>query len=143
MTSSKSMTGQRLQQASAVPYQFINGHAEFCLITSRQSKLWVFPKGIVDRGETIEEAALKEAWEEAGLIGRIVGEPLGNYEYTKVGKSLAVTVVLMEVDESTEHWQEAHLRQRTWVSADEARELLTRDWLSELLETAIDRIALA
>ena len=54
-----------------------NGQYEFCLITSLRKGRWGFPKGITDPGETHVETALKEADEEAGLRGRIVGDSLG------------------------------------------------------------------
>jgi 8-oxo-dGTP diphosphatase len=33
--------------------------------------LWTFPSGYVDRGEAVEEAAIREAWEEVGLAVRL------------------------------------------------------------------------
>ena len=140
MTTSRSTTRRRVQQASAVPYRIRKQQTEFCLITSRQSRLWVFPKGIVDPGETIQQAALKEAQEEAGIVGTIIGPPLGEYEYTKRGNILMVIVFLMEVGRSNAQWKEADVRKRTWASPARAQELLTRNSLKELLASAVDRL---
>ena len=74
-----------IAQACVVPYRRRDERIEFCLITSLKKKRWIFPKGIVDPGETVEEAALKEAFEEAGLHGRILGDPIGKYEDSKWG----------------------------------------------------------
>ena len=52
-------------QASVIPFQRRNGQIEFCLITTRKRN-WIFPKGIIDPGETMEQTAAKEALEEAG-----------------------------------------------------------------------------
>ena len=41
---------------------------------------WVFPGGFVDRGEHPEQAAVREAWEEAGVEIRLDGM-LGIYSY--------------------------------------------------------------
>jgi 8-oxo-dGTP pyrophosphatase MutT (NUDIX family) len=98
----------------------------------------MFPKGIIDPGETYAETALKEAHEEAGLHGRIVGEPLGTYEYSKWGTTLEVTVVLMEVSHCDNHWPESSLRQRRWLPASEAIEILSKEELVNLLQRAID-----
>ena len=130
----------RLEQASAVPYRFRDGRPEFCLITSIKRGNWGFPKGIIDPGETAEETAIKEAEEEAGLHGRLVGEPIGQYHYFKWGTTLRVTVYLMEVHDVDDDWDEAELRQRVWRGAAEARAAITRAELRRLLDAALERI---
>jgi 8-oxo-dGTP pyrophosphatase MutT (NUDIX family) len=129
-----------MHQACAVPYRAHASTVEFCLITSLSKGRWGFPKGMIDPGETFLETALKEAQEEAGLVGEIVGEPLGQYEYAKWGASLSVTVVLMRVTEVQDQWLEAALRQRAWCSADEARERIANLDQRRLLEVALQRL---
>ena len=130
-----------LSQAAAIPYRFREGEPEFCLITSIRKGTWGVPKGIIDPGETAAETALKEAEEEGGLHGRIVGEPLGHYQYYKWNTTLQVTVYLMEVTAADDDWEEADLRTRVWRRANEARAAIQRRELQELLDVAIDRIA--
>jgi 8-oxo-dGTP pyrophosphatase MutT (NUDIX family) len=107
-------------QASAIPFRRRGDKLELCLITSSNRGHWGFPKGIIEAGDTAEQTALIEAHEEAGIRGRIVGEPVGEYRYQKWGTELEVTVFLMEVDAVDDDWQEAGMRQREWVDADEA-----------------------
>lgn len=126
-----------IQQACAIPYRCRDGQAEFCLITSIRKGTWGFPKGIIDPGETPEKTALKEAEEEAGLHGRIVGKPLGQYQYRKWGTLLCVDVYLMQVTSEDDDWDEADLRKRAWCAADEARAAIHRQDLRELLEAAL------
>lgn len=128
------------RQAAAIPYRQLPDQPEFCLVTATGSGNWIFPKGIVDPGETVEQAALKEAFEEAGLHGRIVGPPLGSYPLSKFGKQFQVTALLMEVTQCDPQWSEQHLRQRRWVSAEEARRMLKQTHLRELLKTATERL---
>ena len=130
-----------LQQSSVIPYRRNGQSLEFCLITSLRKGLWGFPKGIIDPGETYVETAIKEVHEEAGLTGRIHGSPLGSYEYAKWGTRLAVTVVLMEVTRCDDEWDESDVRERRWVGLSEAKVLLSRVALHELLDKAVARLA--
>ncbi|MFO7906623.1 MAG: NUDIX hydrolase [Planctomycetota bacterium] len=114
----------KYDQASAVPIRFRDRETEFCLITSSGKRRWGFPKGIIDPGETPTETALKEAEEEAGVTGEIRNPPLGTYEYHKWGRSLSVLVMLMEVHESLDAWEESWLRERRWLKIDQALQWL-------------------
>jgi len=130
-----------LAQASAIPFRVAGAEIEYCLITSLSSGRWGFPKGLIDPGETPIETALKEAWEEAGLQGEIVGEPLGEYRYAKWGTMLCVTAFLMQVSAADDTWLEADRRQRRWVTADAAADMLDRKYLTRLLKRAVERLA--
>ena len=129
-----------IQQASAIPYRRAGGALEFCLITSTSGNRWGFPKGIVEGDDTHEETALAEALEEAGLQGRIVGEPLGAYRYHKWDTTLDVVVYLMEVTRADDVWHEAELREREWVSPDEALARIDREEILALLARAMERL---
>lgn len=129
-----------IPQASAVPYRFRRGRAEFCLITSSKGH-WGFPKGIIDPGETPEQTALKESEEEAGLTGWIEGAPIAEYEYQKWGRDLLVAVYLMRVTAVAADWDESDWRERCWCTADEARTVLQRAHLREVFESAVEALA--
>ena len=53
------------------------------LITSRDTGRWVIPKGWPMRNRTEAEAAAREAYEEAGLRGKVSSRSLGVYTYLK------------------------------------------------------------
>ena len=114
----------RPQQAAAIPIRRRGTDLQVCLIRKRLSGTWGIPKGTVDSGQTHETTALKEAWEEAGVRGRLVGDSLGTYQYEKYGRSLTVMVYVMEVLEHHHDWEEAGLRERKWASLEEAGLLL-------------------
>lgn len=123
-------------QACAVPFRRReDGRIEFCVITSTRGR-WIFPKGFVDPGDSVVETALKEAFEEAGVHGRIVGKPLGTCRLPKNGDKLVVVARLMEVEKSHATWPEKETRHRRWVSHDEASELLKEPALRQLLNAA-------
>jgi phosphohistidine phosphatase len=116
------------------------GKLEFCLITSLRKGNWAFPKGIIDPGDTPAETALKEAREEAGLLGQIEGKPLGEYTYGKWGTTLVVTAFLLHVSRTEQRWLEADLRQRRWCSVEQARQCIVRKELHELLDAALAKL---
>lgn len=128
-------------QVSVVAYRFVESRLEFCLITARRSGRWGFPKGRIDPHPSAHEAALAEALEEAGLTGRIAGDPLGRYKYKKRGQMQSVLVLSMEVDSFSDVWQEADERERRWASLECARGLLDRPALARFLDAAIERHA--
>lgn len=128
---------EAFHKACAVPFRRRADGVEFCIISSRRNRRrWAFPKGSVERDETVEEAALKEAHEEAGVRGRLVGERLGSYDILKWGRRLRVAVYLLEVLEEDAVWLESPERERRWVSAEDARRLLKSEHHREFLEIA-------
>ena len=107
-----------------------------CLIRRKGSKTWGIPKGVVDRGDTREETALNEAWEEAGLKGRLLGDAIGTYKYRKWDRTLRVAVYIMEVLDQADTWDEADFRERRWTSFEKAEARLTRHPVRPLLKRA-------
>ena len=123
-----------------IPFRRLGGETEFCLITSLRKRRWIFPKGAVDGGESLQEAALKEACEEAGLHGRIVGPPLGRYLDSKRGAVLDVTVLLMEVERSDDDWLE-DVRLRCWIDGRGAMRLIDKPQLRTMLRRGIRQLS--
>ena len=135
-TSSWSLHLSKPQQAAAIAVRRKSGAFEVCLIRRKGSSNWGIPKGSVDPGDTHEETALKEAWEEAGISGRLIGEVIGKYEYEKWSATLEVAVYLMEVLKQHTEWQEASFRERRWTSFDDAADLLIGHPALEFLDRA-------
>ncbi len=127
-----------IQQACTIPFRQSGDELEVCIITSAKRRRWGFPKGIIEPGETLHEAALKESFEEAGLHGAIVGEVLGTYQDRKWGRELEVHVVMMDVDKCDKQWQEDKFRKRRWVSPKKAAALVFREEQVAFLKSAAE-----
>jgi 8-oxo-dGTP pyrophosphatase MutT (NUDIX family) len=113
------------RQVAALPWRRRPGGIEILLVTSRETRRWVTPKGGRMAGKTDAEAAAQEALEEAGIEGRVGETPLGTFRYLKVLKRRAprwcvVSVYALEVTAEHGDWQERDERERIWVSRDEA-----------------------
>ncbi len=104
-----------------------------CMITSSNRRRWVFPKGQIDPGHTPGETALVEAWEEAGLVGSLDPEPLGNYVYEKYKTPHHVLVYRLRVVEVLADWPEKSFRERAWLSPAAALERIEEPALRELV----------
>ena len=103
------------KQSGVIPYRVQNGKIEILLITSRDHQKWVVPKGGISNGMSPPASAAKEAWEEAGVIGRVDANKLGTYKYRKRGKIYQVQIYLMPVEMVCEEYPEAGKRQRQWL----------------------------
>ncbi len=121
------------EQVAAVCYRVRGGGIEFLLIRTRGSGRWTFPKGGTEPGLTHAQAAALEAFEEAGVHGRIEEASFARYVRRQqgngrksatrsVGKELAVNAHLCEVLRLGN--PEESNRSRTWFSAQNAKRRL-------------------
>ena len=113
------------RQVAALPWRRGAEGVEILLVTSRETRRWVTPKGgrMPDRSDA--EAAAQEALEEAGVEGVVSTAPLGSFRYLKVLKRRAprwCVVDLYGLEVTAEHpdWQERGERERVWLPRDEA-----------------------
>jgi len=119
-------SGTRRRQVAALPWRAdaVAG-LQILLVSSRETRRWVIPKGWPMKGKLDHQAAAQEAYEEAGLDGRIVDTPIGDYPYLKRLKSGAarpVTVDVYPMEVTGEHatWPEKGQRTLRWMSPVEA-----------------------
>jgi 8-oxo-dGTP pyrophosphatase MutT (NUDIX family) len=118
-----------ISQAGVIPIRA----GKICLITSSNGRRWVIPKGSIEPGETASENALKEAWEEAGIVGALDPEPVGSYLYDKYGGTCHVTVYVLRVTQAADDWPERELRQREWLRLGEVLERIEDPGLCDLI----------
>lgn len=113
---------------AAVCFRLKDGDIEFLLVRTRSGR-WTFPKGGVDGDPTFAAAAAREAYEEAGVRGRVEPGRFFRYRYPKrdsfrVGRTREITIDahLCRVFER-ENPLEAH-RDPTWFCVDKAKRRL-------------------
>ncbi|WP_294230247.1 NUDIX hydrolase [uncultured Shimia sp.] len=126
-------------QVAALCTREKKGATEVLLITSRDTGRWVLPKGWPINGLDAPGAALREAWEEAGVKeANINSEPVGIYGYAKrldggLEVPVDVTVFETEVTELVDDFPEAEERTRKWVPAQEAAGMVNEPQLQAIL----------
>lgn len=119
-------------QVAALPWRVRRRQLEFLLVTSRASRHWLIPKGWPMPGKSNREAALQEAFEEAGLHGHGSVGPIGSYHFQKAmhdGTELACIMSVYGMSDVVEldAWPEMEQRERRWMPQAEAIEI-TFDW---------------
>lgn len=76
------------------------------------------------KGRKPHAAARREAYEEAGLLGRTAKKPAGSFDCAKVINGIphdcTVVVFPMKVEEQLADWPEREERRTAWVAADVA-----------------------
>jgi 8-oxo-dGTP pyrophosphatase MutT (NUDIX family) len=120
-------------QSGVVPFRFEKDKVQILLVTSRSRKRWVIPKGIIEHDLSPQESAQKEAHEEAGVSGKIIGKTAGTYTYNKWGGTCTVKVFLLKVETILEDWPESYLRTREWMSVQEAVKRVDEAELKEII----------
>ena len=108
------------------------------LVTSRGTGRWIIPKGWPMDGRSVGGAALREAWEEAGVRGEVEETAFGRYSYDKkltkgLSAPVEVQVHLVRVEGLDKNFPERKQRQRRWFTPAEAAGLVDEAGLARLL----------
>jgi 8-oxo-dGTP pyrophosphatase MutT (NUDIX family) len=128
-------------QYAALPYRATaSSDFEVLLVTSRTTRRWIIPKGWPLVGKPPHATAAREAFEEAGLIGRVTRRPLGSFSYVKHLKSGAhieckVHVFPMEVTAQRRNWPEKGKREVQWFSTTDAAATIGEPVLRKLIKS--------
>ena len=117
---------------------------EVLLVTGRRSGRWTIPKGWPMSGKTLAESAAVEAFEEAGIKGKVDPEPLGSFGHAKQVLPLGtvdvrILVHPMNVERELSKWPEIGQRRRKWFSLEEAAEKVDSDELRALIVQSAER----
>ena len=125
-------------QYAALPWR--SGETlEVMLITSRETRRWVIPKGWPMKGRKSHATAALEALQEAGLLGKIENAPLGSYHYKKRLKNGAallcrVDVYPLRVVRQRKNWPERRQRTTRWFPCGKAARLVDEPELTRLIK---------
>ncbi|RUO99214.1 NUDIX hydrolase [Hyphomicrobium sp.] len=131
------------RQVGALPIDIAsNGEAYVLLVTSRETKRWVIPKGWPSRKMSDSKAAAREAEQEAGVLGKIERKPIGRYTYRKVlpagSRMIEVDVYPLWVRKELKKWSEQSERTRIWATFDQAAKLVREPSLQRLFSKIAD-----
>jgi ADP-ribose pyrophosphatase YjhB (NUDIX family) len=139
-----------IQQTSAggIVFRKLDDRIDVALIarvSPRQRIIWALPKGWVEPGETIPDAALREIREETGLTGRLM-DPLGQIEYSfyspedsaRIQKTVHFFLVEYLSGDTADHDHEVD--EARWWPLDAALAQMTYQSERQVMEKARNRL---
>ena len=137
---SKQQDGPEQRQFAALPFFVSDLGPQILLITSRETRRWVIPKGWPVPGLEGYQVAEKEAVEEAGVQGIMATQSVGVFKYSKrlhfFSKiTCEVEVYPLRVQMQKLDWRERAQRQLVWFSPAEAAERVQEAELAQLLRS--------
>jgi uncharacterized protein len=134
--------GEPMRQIAVLPYRVIgsetDARAEVLLVTSRETRRWVTPKGNIAAGELPHHAAAREALEEAGVSGAVFPTRIGQFQYPKRRRNGSVVIAAVDlfplaVTHEHSSWPEMAERERQWFGLAAAAEAVDEPDLKLLI----------
>ena len=139
MSSVRKVPAARRVQYGAVAYRLSAGsRPQFMLVTSRETRRWIIPKGWPKKGKSPHHSAAREAFEEAGVVGAVGRRSVGSFSYEKRLKNggavvCEVRVIPLQVRRQNKQWPEKRERIVKWLSASQAAEKVKEPKLSAII----------
>jgi 8-oxo-dGTP diphosphatase len=126
-----------IRAAGGIVFRFVpGGRVEIACIFRESRGDWTFPKGKLDEGETFEEAALREVFEETGMWCQVI-QFVGTTNYThRKGKPKIVAYYLMSPDDG-EFVPSEEVDELVWLALEQVRDHLTWDRDQELFDLTV------
>ncbi|MBL6603391.1 MAG: NUDIX hydrolase [Alphaproteobacteria bacterium] len=120
-----------IHKIGAIPFAMRDDRIAILFVTSQRRGRWILPKGNLRSKETHKQGCKREAFEEAGVKGKV----LKHFPLTVViGKSedermdrVAVTYYPLLVTSQADDWPEADKRQRHWALLEDAIRVTDRE----------------
>ena len=135
---SKAYKQRKPRQVAALVYRIeADRQVRILLLTSLDTKRTIIPKGWPMKGLKDRDAAAREAFEEAGIVGKIGSKAIGRFHYWKWRKTyfsyVRVDVYALKAQEFLDDYPEKGQRQLAWFSPEEAAMLIDEPQLATLV----------
>jgi ADP-ribose pyrophosphatase YjhB (NUDIX family) len=121
-----------------IPFAISGDRVAIMFVTSQRRGRWILPKGNLKPGESHKKGCKREAFEEAGVKGRIMSELPMTHVVTKSsdGKlsQVAVTYYPMLVSKQVDEWPEQAKRERHWALLEDAERVTDREDFQQIIK---------
>ena len=135
-----SLKRQVRSQFAALPFRLGDNGIEVLLVTSRNTKRWILPKGWPEDGMTPASSAAKEAYEEGGVTGKVYDLCLGVFSFSKLTREEVIVpcvglVYPLKVKKVHSGYPEKKERRRKWFSPKKAAGLVHQPELKQIIKS--------
>ena len=120
-----------------IPFDIRGDRMALMFVTSQKRGRWILPKGDLKTDETHKQGCKREAFEEAGVRGKLLKDfpmtvVIGKSKGRKV-ENVLVTYYPILVTEQVDVWPEDHKRERHWSLLEKAYKVTERDDYLQLI----------
>lgn len=136
-------------QYGALPYRLMeDGSLQILLVTSRETKRWILPKGWPIKGLKPAKSAAREAYEEAGVRGVVGAKAIGHFTYDKTlgddGRVVPCEIHVFGLRVKRQHksWPECLEREVRWLDLSDALALIDEPGARDVISAFVDRKAI-
>ncbi|MEP0944489.1 MAG: NUDIX hydrolase [Rhizobiaceae bacterium] len=126
-----------MQRVGSIPFALKDNQIALLFVTSQTRGRWILPKGLPKAGETNPETCKREGFEEAGVKGIVMEDfpitlPI-NKKSSDGSNAVPVTYYPLLVEEQNADWPESDRRERHWALLSDAKKVVHREDLLELV----------
>ncbi|HKS26634.1 MAG TPA: NUDIX domain-containing protein [Pyrinomonadaceae bacterium] len=126
-----------VKKSAIIPYRFGREGLEILLVTKSTSDEWVIPKGKIEPPLKPLISATKEAFEEAGVLGRPHPIRVGSFYDNSSSEPIPTFLLEVEVELDDKDWLEKKQRSRMWIEADDCADYIKDNDLLAVVKRGI------
>lgn len=115
------------KSCGVLPYRMVDGEQQFLLVFETFSKCWSLPKGHMEAGETEEQTALRELFEETGLTARLDTSRCAAIEYPISDIAQKQVVFYLGEVAGVPMVNDGEIDEYKWVTAGQLKDYLFPD----------------
>lgn len=125
------------KSCGVLPYRVTDSGREYLIVYEQHSQCWSLPKGHMEPGETEQETALRELWEETGLIAVLDEGASAVIEYPISPVARKQVVFFPGQVSGTPKVRDGEIEGFLWVTAPRLKDYLFPDTVAALADLLI------